>query len=235
MADATPENQSDLLSVPWSDTVRFIRQLSHDLRNHLNAIELQSAYISELEENAELKGEIKRLREMISGMTSFLQKLSRGLGDVRPDRISYRASDFIEDLRKKIAQEFPDKSNEIAWNVQADDAVLDIDPQLLQQAFTELFGNAFQHDRGDGELVVTGRIDKNQFVFTLGEPKTRFELSTKNWGREPLRKISEGHYGFGLNRVRVIIEAHDGEMHAQFDSKGSILVTTISLPLSRQG
>ena len=38
----------------WSDIVRFIRQLSHDLRNHLNAIELQSAYIGELERDEEL-------------------------------------------------------------------------------------------------------------------------------------------------------------------------------------
>src|SRR5713226_3721454 len=99
MAGAAPEDRSDSLNVPWTDTVRFIRQLSHDFRNHLNAIELQSAYISELEGNAELKGEITRLREMISGLTSALQKLSGGLGDVKPNLISYRASDFVEDLR----------------------------------------------------------------------------------------------------------------------------------------
>src|SRR5438477_13026852 len=106
MADALPENRSDLLSVPWIDTVRFVHQLSHDLRNHLNAIELQSAYISELDASAELKGEIKRLREMISGLTALLQNLSRGVAEVKPDLISYRASDLVEDLRKKIAHEF---------------------------------------------------------------------------------------------------------------------------------
>src|SRR4030095_14690827 len=57
MAETSPENRSDSLSVPWVDTVRFIRQLGHDLRNHLNAIELQSAYISELEGDATLQGE----------------------------------------------------------------------------------------------------------------------------------------------------------------------------------
>jgi hypothetical protein len=87
MADAVPENRSDSLSVPWIDTVRFVQQLSHDLRNHLNAIELQSAYISELDGSAELKGEIKRLREMISGFSAVLQKLT-GLGEVKPNLIS---------------------------------------------------------------------------------------------------------------------------------------------------
>jgi K+-sensing histidine kinase KdpD len=232
MAEPSPEDRSDSLSVPWVDTVRFIRQLSHDLRNHLNAIELQSAYISELEGDAKLKGEVNRLREMISGLTALLQKVSGRLGDVKPNLISYRASDFVEDLRKKIAQEFPNNGSEISWDVQPGDAVLNIDPQLLQEAIIELFANAFRHDRGKGALTAEARIDKNRFLFTLREPKIQFELSTENWGREPLGKVSHGHYGLGLNRVRTIVEAHDGEMHGQYDQKASRLVTALILPLS---
>jgi K+-sensing histidine kinase KdpD len=234
MADAAPENPSDLLSVPWIDTVRFVHQLSHDLRNHLNAIELQSAYISELDASAELKGEIKRLREMISGLTAVLQKLS-GLGEVKPNLISYQASDFVEDLRKTIAHEFPKESAEITWDIQTGGAMLNVDPQLLQQAFSEVFANAFQHDRGKGALVAVARIDGKRFVFTLREPKARFESSTENWGREPFRRITRGHYGLGLNRVRVIMEAHGGEMHAEYDPKGSTLLTTLTLPNARGG
>jgi K+-sensing histidine kinase KdpD len=234
MADTVPENQSDSLSVPWVDTVRFVQQLTHDLRNHLNAIELQSAYISELDGSAELKGEIKRLREMISRFAAVLQKLT-GLGEVKPNLISYRALDFVEDLRKTIAHEFPKESAEITWDIQAGDAMLNVDPQLSQQAFSEVFANAFQHDRGKGALVAAARIDGRRFVFTLREPKARFESSTENWGREPFRRITRGHYGLGLNRVRVIMEAHGGEMHAEYDPKGSTLLTTLTLPLARGG
>ena len=234
MAEPSPEERSNSLSVPWVDAVRFIRQLSHDLRNHLNAIELQSAYIGELEGDAKLKGEVNRLREMISRLTSSLQRVSGVLGEVKPNLISYGASDFVEDLRKKIGQEFPNKTSEINWDVQPGNAVLNIDPQLLQEAIVELFANAFRHDRGKGALVVDARIDKNQFLFTLREPKVRFELSTENWGREPLRKVTHGHYGLGLNRVRTILEAHGGEMHAQYEPKASALVTALILPLSRE-
>jgi K+-sensing histidine kinase KdpD len=234
MADAVPENRSDSLTVPWIDTVRFVRQLSHDLRNHLNAIELQSAYISELDASAELKGEIKRLREMISGLSTVLQKLT-GLGEVKPILISYRASDFVEDLRKTIAHEFPNESAEITWEIPGGDAMLNVDPQLLQQAFSEVFANAFQHDRGKGALIATARSDRKRFVFSLREPKTRFELSTENWGREPFRRITRGHYGLGLNRARIIMEAHGGEMQAEYDPKDSVLLTTLTLPLSRGG
>ena len=234
MADAVPENKSDSLSVPWIDAVRFVQQLSHDLRNHLNAIELQSAYISELDGGAELKGEITRLREMISGLTAVLQKLT-GLGEVKPNLISYRASDFVEDLRKTIAHEFPKESAEITWDIQTGGAMLNVDPQLLQQAFSEVFANAFQHDRGKGAFIAAARIEGKRFVFTLREPKARFESSTENWGREPFRRITRGHYGLGLNRVRVIMEAHGGEMHAEYDPKGSTLLTTLTLPNARGG
>jgi len=232
MPDAAPRDGKVSLSVPWSDTVRFIRQLSHDLRNNLNAIELQSTYISELESNGELKGEITRLREMVSGQASILQRLSRAVGEVNPSLISYPASDFMEDLRRKIAHDFSQENAEITWDFRVGDAMLNIDPQLLQEAFTELFANAFRHDRGKGALVATAKIDKDRFLFALCEPKAAFDLPTENWGREPLRKISQNHYGLGLSRVRAILEAHGGEMHALYDSEHSTLITRLILPAS---
>jgi len=234
MGSTASEQHTDSLSVSWTDNVRFVRQLSHDLRNHLNAAELQAVYISELTGDAELKTEIKRLRATIAGLGAILQKLLADLGQVKPSLMPYRAVDFVEDLRQKFAHDFPQESAAVNWDVQPGDAALNVDPQLLQQALLELFANAFQHQRGQGPLAATAKIDNDRFVFTLREPKAGFELSTENWGREPLRKISQGHYGLGLNRVRVIVEAHGGELHAHYDPTESVLLTTITLPLSAE-
>ena len=232
MADKPPEDKNISLSVPWGDAINFIKQLTHDLRNDLNAIELQSAYIAELEKNEESKNELKRLREMVSGLTSTLQRLSRAVGEVSPTQIPYRAADFMEDLRAKIDHDFPTESAEITWDIQSGDAMLNVDPQLLLEAFTEFFDNAFRHDRGKGPVLVIAKINDNRFIFTLHEPKARFGLPTEKWGREPLRKIGLRHYGLGLNRARAIVEAHGGELHAQYDSKISTLITMLTLPLS---
>src|SRR3989442_2185343 len=148
MANKAPQERNDSRSVPWSDTARFIRQLSHDLRNNLNAIELQSAYISELETNEELKGETKRLREMVAGLASTLQWLSRAVGEVTPNLIPYRAADFVEDLRAQIEHDFPQDSSEISWDGQLGDAMLNVDLQFLQEAFTELFANSLRKNLG---------------------------------------------------------------------------------------
>jgi len=222
------------MSVSWTDIVRFVRQLSHDLRNHLNAAELQAVYIGELTRDAELKAEIKRLRATITGLGAILQKLSADLGQIKPSFMPYRAVEFVEDLRQKFTHDFPQESAAVNWGVQPGDATLNVDPQLLQQALLELFANAFRHERGQGPLAATAKIDNDRFVFTLREPKTRFELATENWGREPLRKISQSHYGLGLNRTRVIVEAHGGELRAHYDPTESVLLTTITLPLSAE-
>jgi K+-sensing histidine kinase KdpD len=162
-----------------------------------------------------------------------LQSLSKAISVVKPDLISYPAADFVEDLREKINRDFSGGTAEITWNVQLGDAALNVDPQLLQETFMELFANAFRHNRGKGVLVATAKVDKNQFLFTLEEPKARFDLPTDNWGREPLRKISQGHYGLGLNRVRAIVEAHGGELYAQYNPNVSVLTTTLVLPVSQ--
>jgi K+-sensing histidine kinase KdpD len=232
MADNPSETRSNLLTVPWSDTVHFVRQLSHDLRNDLNALELQSAYIGELTQDQELTSEIKRLREVVSGMNSTLQLLSRAVGEVAPNVVTYPAAEFLTDMRTQIERNFPKESQEITWDVQLQDGMLNIDPQLFQEVLVELFANAFQHDRGDGALVARGRISDGRFLFSLHEPKAVFSSDTQNWGREPLRNIRQRHYGLGLNRVRAIIEAHGGELQAQYDPKAATLVSTVTLPVS---
>jgi K+-sensing histidine kinase KdpD len=234
-AAASPGNQSDI-NVSWDNVVRFVRQLSHDLRNDLNAAGLQAAFVSELTgEDAELKEEVKRLRELISKLAVTLQGIASGVGQVSPNMMPYRVSDFVDDLRQKIAKDFPVESAAVNWENQTGEAMAAIDPQLLQLALLEIFRNAFQHDRGEGPLAADARINNEKFVFTLREPKARFELSTANWGREPIGKVGQGHYGLGLNRVRVILEAHGGELRAQYDPKVSELVTTIALPISGAG
>lgn len=214
------------------EVVKFVRQLGHDLRNHLNAAELQSAYLAEIAENPELKEEIKRLRAMVSEVGASLQRVTSSLGTPRLTLMPYGAADFVEDLRQKLASEYPNESGQMKWSVDVGDSALEIDPQALQPALLELFANAFRHDRAKEVISTEARIEKDRFVFTIREPKPGFERSTENWGREPLRVVGQGHYGVGLYRSRAIIEAHHGQLNARYDQSASALITTVVLPVS---
>jgi K+-sensing histidine kinase KdpD len=233
MPDNVSQDENEPLSVSWNDVAHFIRQISHDLRNNLNAIELQSAYIAELATSEDLKTDVKALREMVAGLALSLQKLSRSIGEVSPNPIPYRALDLMQDLRSKIERDMAQASREISWEVELGDEMLNVDPQLLEEAFMEVFSNAFQHGRGKGPVVARARNENNRFVFDIREPKLQFALSTENWGQEPLRRPSHRHYALGLHRARAIMAAHGGKLHAEYDGSVSALISTLALPLSR--
>ena len=229
-AEKSPNDSPD---IPWPDVVKFIRQLGHDIRNNLNAVELQSAYLAELATEGELKDEVKRLREMVSTIGTALQKLSASLGQTSPSPISYPAADFVEDVKQKLAKDFPNESPKVKWDVKLTNEKLQIDPVIGQQALLELFANAFHHERNLKEIVAKAYTDHGNFVFELQEPKAKFDLSTDRWGREPLRHVGQGRYGLGLNRVRSVVEAHGGKFGGEFDRSTSTLVTRIVLPVSK--
>lgn len=228
-----PAEEEDL-QVSMTDVTRFVRQLSHDLRNHLNAAELQSAYLGEVTEDAEMQEEVKRLRGMLGEMGTSLQRLTNSLAVAKLTLMPYEATNFMEDMRQKIGQQFPDQSAEIEWTVETGDALLNIDPQALQSAFVELFVNAFQHERATGPLRAGATVNGSDLVFTLSEPKTNFSGEMENWGRRPFAKVKHGHYGLGLPRVRRIVEAHQGRLRAQFDAAAASVVTTVVLPLEKK-
>ncbi len=218
--------------VPWENFVKFVRQLSHDLRNQLNAAELQSALIAELTNDAELKSEIRRLRELVSQLGITLQSLSALVAEPRPTALPYAAKDFIADVQKKLAHEFPDKGQAVKWEVLPANGTLNIDPELTEWAAAELFRNAFRHDLAADEVQAQASVEGDWFTFSIREAKKE-EIDPAQW-TQPLQKVSHGHYGLGLRRARRIIAAQGGEMSAKFDPASKTLTSTITLPCSTE-
>jgi signal transduction histidine kinase len=218
--------------IPWADFVKFVRQLSHDLRNQLNAAELQSALIGELTSDEELKSETRRLRELISQLGITLQGLSTSVAEPRPTLLPYTVRDFITDLQKKIGHEFPEKGSTVKWDISSPEATLNIDPQLTEWAAAELFRNAFRHDRAGDELHVEASVADRWFTLCIREPKAE-AVDPTQW-MQPLQKVSHGHYSLRLRRARSIIAAHGGELTARFDPASRMLISTITLPRSTE-
>jgi K+-sensing histidine kinase KdpD len=220
------------IDVAWEDVVQFLRQLSHDVRNHLNAVELQSAFLAELANDDELKEEVRRLRKMVSDTASALQKVSTRINPPAPNFVTYNASDFVEDLRTAVHTEFPKHADAIQWQLDVgQETDVEMDPILLRDAVVEVLRNAIEHQPAGSSLRFIGTAEGDNLVLTLYEPKTDFDLPTENWGREPMRRVHRGHYGLGLNRARMIIEGQGGTLKAQHDPEQSSLTTTISLPI----
>ena len=218
-------------TIRWGNFARFVRQLSHDLRNQLNAIELQAALTNELTEDPELKPEVARLRELVAKLGTTLQQLSTTVAPPCPTCLRYSVKDLLEDLEKKIAQDFPEQANRVKWEVLSGEANLDIDPQLIGWVFRELFDNAFRYDSG-GNFTLRGRGENDRFTFELREQKNEAVASEK-W-TDLLSVIKHGHYGLGLKRARAIVDAHGGELTSEWDSHSSTFISRMVLPCSTE-
>jgi K+-sensing histidine kinase KdpD len=232
MAHSTsPKGQLDQ-QIPLADVVQFLRQFIHDIRNHLNAAELQSAYLGEIIESKEAKEEIKRLRAMVSEASGSLQLITSSLSEPRLTRMPYTTGDFLTDLRQRVETTFPGKGPQVTWDIKVKDAKLEIDPQALLAVLTELFDNAFRHDPAGDVISVEAKIADGRLLLLIHEPKKGFSRSTESWGRKPFVSIKKGHYSLGLHRTFTIIQAHGGQLSAHYDSAASTLVTTVELPLA---
>jgi light-regulated signal transduction histidine kinase (bacteriophytochrome) len=219
--------------ISWPEITKFIGQLNHDLRNHLNGVELQAAFLGEIVEDAEAKAEIKRLREMTGELGAHLQTLSNTLGKIQPQTMPYPAADFVEDLRAKLTLAQPEQSAAIEWNISLGKEMLEIDPQILADAFVELLTNADAHGRGEGALVFDVHGGVGKVEFSLREPKATFDGVTNDWGTRPFQRVRSGHYSLGLFRARSIFEAHHAQYRVHFDPAASILETNVSFPANR--
>jgi light-regulated signal transduction histidine kinase (bacteriophytochrome) len=220
--------------ISWTDVRKFVGQLNHDLRNHLNALELQAAFLNDIVEQPEAKEELKRLRNLTSEAGAQLQALSGQMAKIQVNPMHYQATEFVEDLRASLVLAAAEEAAGIQWKVSLGAEKIEVDPLLLQEAFLELFRNAFAHDRGQGALVCEARATGEKLEFTLREPKAKFEGATEEWGQRPLGRVRHGHYSLGLFRARGIFEAHHGTLRAQFDPATSVLVTTVVLPLASE-
>jgi K+-sensing histidine kinase KdpD len=227
-SEEKPAARGTTQDIPWENFVKFVRQLSHDLRNQLNAAELQSALIGELTNDEELKAEARRLRELVAQLGITLQSLSTSVVDPRPTLLPYTVQDFITDLQKKIGNEFPEKGTAVKWDISSPGATLNIDPQLTEWAAMELFRNAFRHDKAGEELQVKASVADRSFTLCIREPKSN-EIDPIQ-SMQPLVKVSHGHYSLGLRRARAIIAAHQGELTTNFDPASRMLISTITLP-----
>ncbi len=232
--DVSQSTQSDPDNISWPVLVQFVRQLSHDLRNHLNAVELQSAFLGEIATDQEMKDEVKRLREMLGTFGGALQKLSADMAHARVNAIPYKASDLMEDLRRRIESTQLEPPLAVDWKVNVGAAIVNVDPQLFPLVLQELLANAARFGKGGKVTVEAEERPGRGIAIRLVEAKEEFVGETQKWGRQPLRNPSHGHYGLGLNRARIIIESHGGKLDANYDPKAKILVSEILLPAAEE-
>ena len=174
--------------------VNFVRQVTHDVRNGLNAIDLQAAFVAEIAGDGEVGEEMGKLRKMVCHVTKDMQELSGRFGELRPVLMEYPVQEFLQGLKEAVEEEFETQAKRIVWEVKVGDEEMEMDYTLLTNVLMELTRNAIYFREGDQAIHFTAWNDRGNVVFEVRQSRAQPLTGEKRVGAcaadlEPARGI----------------------------------------------
>jgi signal transduction histidine kinase len=220
--DANPD-------LPWSRVAAFIRQHTHDVRNHLNALELEASLMGDFVQDPEAVECLGRIRSQLRGLAANLRALSGKFQDPKVAAGPIAASELFEIWKEQWSalEERP----QVEWKNELDAQSVEVDAASIAAVFSELLNNAKAFGTGE-TLVALARAEGGQAVFELREPK-REVVEPATWGRSPLASTRRHGYGLGLWEADRVVKANGGSVSRCYDPGQRCLVTTIVFPAAR--
>lgn len=214
--------------VPWPNVAAFVRQHTHDIRNHLNGIDLEAALLRELVTDPEALQGVARLRQQVRDIASDLRGLSNQLNEPSPRPTPIAAAELFEIWQEQVAA-LREPPCDVKWESALGERCVHVDAALFTGALLELVRNAFHFYEAPGTLTCAGTLRGQKVEFGVREGKS-VSPDFAQWGRTPLQTTRRGALGLGLWNVHRIVYASDGEIERRFDYEASELHTVARLP-----
>lgn len=210
--------------VELSAVAAFIRQHTHDIRNHLNGLDLEAALLGEIVTDTEASESVARMRRQIRVLAEELKVLSAKFTRNEPSRSAIEAREMFL-IWQDQATALGLKS--IDWSSTLGDERIEVDVAAIDIVLKELLVNAKQFTGGDG-IEATARMHGGKIEFELREPK-REPVDPKAWGALPFTSTKRGGYGLGLWRASRLVTDNGGQLVHTFLPEG-ILSTKLTFP-----
>ena len=211
--------------ITWSRIAAFVRQHTHDVRNGLNSLDLETALLQELVTDDEAASSVERVRKQLRGLAQQLRAISMLFQDPLPTAAPIPARVMLTIWREKHAAMA--KAPEIKWVDELGEEQVNVDVEMLATVFQELLTNAVLFSP-TGPLLVTARPQDKQVIFELREPKSAaLDLST--WG-QPFVSSRRGSYGLGLWTARRLLKANNATLRQSYVPEEGCLISQIILP-----
>lgn len=216
----------------------YSAELSHEIRNPLNSIEIQMALLQrmaarlpEAETVAFLKvvdvvrAESRRLNSLAGDFLEIQKSRRLTLVDCDPFAVVFKVAELL-------SEEALEAHVDIRLQLGKEAVFLRADSDKLQQAFMNLMKNALEaltESKIEGAfLEVEGLVEDRRMVLTFADngPGIPFAQQAKIFDLFYTTKTSGT--GIGLHLCRDVICAHDGEISFVSDENGTIF--TVVLP-----
>lgn len=217
-------------SVSLSLLESFLRQLSHDVRNDLNAMELLISCVEDEDSEGDVRNALTQLHDAVRYGARRMLRVSKAVQPPDLDCVAYPVDLLAEDLRDRLRVERPELSSRIEWMNSGQREVVHVDATLVLEALTELLDNAASFSPGDQAVVTRVEPVDGRVRWTIEQHASEQPANVSQWGAKPLMSTRRGHYGLGLFRVRRILQAHGAGLSYRHEADISKLVTEVVFP-----
>jgi signal transduction histidine kinase len=215
---------------------KYAAELTHEIRNPLNSIEIQMTILSRLVNRLP-----NGLRDEVAGVVDIVRQENRRLNTLAGDFLTIRKSrrlslsrfDVVNLLREVVAQLAPEAEGRgVALAVVGgmDNGMAEGDREKLKQALINLVHNAIEAAAGAYgaavRLACDGTDDGLKITVSDNGPGIPYEHQAKIF--ELFYTTKAFGTGLGLHVSRDIVAAHGGRLTFVSDSSGTVF--TIRLP-----
>ena len=211
-------------NLTWPLLAAFIRQHTHDVRNHLSSLDLESALLTELVPPGEAMESVGRIRQQIRGLAAELRALSARFAEpvVRPSPL--RASELMAIWKDQA------DGLSVEWDDRFQGEEVSVDASAIAPAFEEFLKNA-RIFSPKATLRATGYTENKSAIFRLHEPKSE-PVDPALWGLTPFLTTRHKGLGLGLFGAHRVVTAHGGKLAWKYVPEPSELQTQLELPLA---
>lgn len=212
--------------IPLARVAAFLRQHTHDVRNDLNSLDLETALLQELTTDPEAQAGVGRLRKQLRVVAERLRSLSSVFQDPQPMPGLLAAKELLLIWREQ--HDALRSPPQVEWSDELGDEKVKVDAELMAAVFRELLKNAAEFREG-GPAQIRALREGGEVVFELREPKSA-AANPAEWTK-PFFSTRSGGSGLGLWAARRWVEANAATFTQRYLPTESALLTRIALPV----
>ena len=220
---------------------QFLALVGHELRTPLAVMMGWTEYLLQQQHPDEAKTQkalstIKRNAQLQQKLIEDLLDISRIVsGKLNIDRRDLDLVTLVKDVTASLALRAESAGLELGVQI-GEPVLVRGDPQRLEQALTNLVGNAIKFTPKGGTIRVALEVDAEHVRILVRDSGAGIDAASLPRIFQLFRqgdgtRQRESGLGLGLTITRHLIELHDGTVHAHSDGIGRGSTFTIRLPL----
>ena len=219
--------------------VRLLGDVTHELKTPLTSIKgymegLQDGVLPATPETFQL---IHREADRLQRLVQDLQQLSRAeAGQVTLDIQPHTPLEIVRPVIDRMRPQFDEKDIQLRVDVPDSLPLVKADVDRTAQVLTNLLGNALQYTPNGGEVRVIARREAGKVRFEVLDtgvglaPDDLNRIFQRFYRVDKSRARASGGSGIGLTVAKHLVEAQNGDIHAESDGPGKGSVFNFTLP-----